>query len=189
MRERREKAENPRQTKCSSQKKRPRKSDQELFPIQKPGCKNSQNPLFASSEPTKGEDTPFCPEKRSALHQATQRAAMADAARCDGTCSRVRLKHENVSFNSPSVRKTPPNVLLPISPHSPFKWQSAARFRPSRSRKVRAKVLFSSQYSYFSLPLHFVTHTNIQEWESLVSFLARKRRCSTKGWRKQSRVF
>lgn len=165
------------------------KSDQELFPIQKPDCENSQNPLFAFSEPTKREDAPFCPEKRSVLHRATQRAAMADAARCDGTCSRVRLKHENGSFTSPSVRKTPPNVLLPISPHSPFKWQSAARFWPIRSRKVRAKVLFSSQYSYFSLPLHFVTHTNIQEWESLVSFLARKRRCSTKGWRKQSRVF
>lgn len=142
MRERREKAGDPRLTKCSSQKKRPRKSDQELFLIQKPGCENSQNPLFASSEPTKRKDALFCPEKRSVLHRATQRAAMADAARCDGTCSRVRLKHENGSFTSQSVRKTPPSILLPFSPHSPFKWQSAVRFRPSRSRKVRAKVLF-----------------------------------------------
>ena len=90
LREMREKAGQIRQTKCSSQMKRPRKSDQQLFPFQKPDCENSQNPLFASSEPTKRKDALFCPEKRSVLHRATQRAAMADAARCDGTCSRVR---------------------------------------------------------------------------------------------------
>ena len=35
--------------------------------------------------------------KRSALHVTTQRAAMADAARCDAWCTALCLKGENVA--------------------------------------------------------------------------------------------